>query len=161
APAAAAAIVAAAGRAASGPGRQFLRPARRVRGNTDLPAEARPRVAQAQRRLGTLSGGSRPGEHERVAQLETASARTLGMSTFARSCWWSFLLTPAAVSALAQTSRVTLEKTPDGGIQPQAVSDAHGDIHLVYFKGAPSGGDVYYAATVPATTGFSQPIRVN
>ena len=32
---------------------------------------------------------------------------------------------------------VQLLKTPDGGIQPQAVIDAGGTIHLLYFKGEP------------------------
>ena len=34
--------------------------------------------------------------------------------------------------------------TPDDGIQPQAVVDDRGTIHIVYFKGDAAGGDVYY-----------------
>jgi hypothetical protein len=59
--------------------------------------------------------------------------------------------------------RVEVVRTPDGGIQPQAVIDAAGTIHLIYFKGDPAGGDLYYAfrKTAPASAGFLRPIRVN
>jgi hypothetical protein len=40
---------------------------------------------------------------------------------------------------------VTVLDTPDQGIQPQAVADPNGVVHLVYFKGDPAGGDVYYS----------------
>ena len=36
-------------------------------------------------------------------------------------------------------------ETPDGGIQPQAAIDAKGVIHLIYFQGLPSSGDLFYA----------------
>src|SRR5947209_2377747 len=39
--------------------------------------------------------------------------------------------------------QVLLVRTPDGGIQPQAL-EHKGQIHLVYFKGDPAGGDVFY-----------------
>ena len=41
-------------------------------------------------------------------------------------------------------------RTPDGGIQPQAVMDEQGVIHLVYFKGDPARGDLFLHA---ASTG--------
>jgi hypothetical protein len=60
--------------------------------------------------------------------------------------------------------RVAVIQTPDQGIQPQASVDAHGVIHLVYFKGEPSGGDLYYAKLI-ATGGGIRPsgpeVRVN
>jgi hypothetical protein len=52
-------------------------------------------------------------------------------------------------------------KTPDGGIQPQAILDSRGVLHLIYFKGNPDGGDVFYVRRSPGATTFSKPIRVN
>jgi hypothetical protein len=74
----------------------------------------------------------------------------------------AFLLA-ASVSALAGLSAsppptagtapsVAILSTPDGGIQPQAAVDEQGIIHLVYFKGDPAAGDLFYA-TVTARNG--------
>src|SRR5205807_3393723 len=57
--------------------------------------------------------------------------------------------------------RVTLLRTPDGGIQPRAAIDSRGAVHLVYFKGDPKSGDLFYAHTKPGSDGFSEPVRVN
>jgi hypothetical protein len=51
--------------------------------------------------------------------------------------------------------------TPDGGIQPQAVIDGAGTIHVIYFKGDPAGGDLFYVSSKTTPIAFSQPIRVN
>jgi hypothetical protein len=56
---------------------------------------------------------------------------------------------------------VTVLATPEGGIQPQAAIDDRGAIHLVYFKGDPAGGDLYYARLEPGAGRFSTPVRVN
>jgi hypothetical protein len=59
---------------------------------------------------------------------------------------------------------VTVIPTPDEGIQPQAVVDASGGVHLVYFKGDPSGGDLYYARLVGRGDDFraaAPPVRIN
>jgi hypothetical protein len=64
----------------------------------------------------------------------------------------------------AAAPNVAVVETPDHGIQPQAVVDSGGVIHLVYFSGEPSGGDVYYARLVAGSGGFSRSgpgIRVN
>ena len=49
----------------------------------------------------------------------------------------------------------------EGGIQPQAVVDDAGILHLIYFKGDPAAGDLYYVRSSPGTTEFTKPIRVN
>src|SRR5450432_3240171 len=56
---------------------------------------------------------------------------------------------------------VTLLKTPHGGIQPQAVADANGTLHLIYFKGEPRAGDLFYVKRTPGQEQFSEPMRVN
>lgn len=59
------------------------------------------------------------------------------------------------------SKRVVLVRTPNGGIQPQAVQ--HKGIHLIYFQGDPKGGDVYYVKgrLQGEKVKWSQPLRVN
>src|SRR4029453_4880011 len=54
-----------------------------------------------------------------------------------------------------------LIRPPNGGLQPQAVADAGGALHLVYFAGDPSAGDVFYGGRERGKKDFSSPIRVN
>ncbi len=62
----------------------------------------------------------------------------------------------------AETSpRVTLAGTPNDGIQPQAIVDSQGTLHLIYFKGDPKGGDIFYVRRAATEPEFSQPLRVN
>jgi hypothetical protein len=70
---------------------------------------------------------------------------------------------PLLSCAAAEPGRppVDVIRAPDGGIQPQAVIDGEGTIHVVYFKGDPAGGDIFYVATRATPIGFSRPIRVN
>jgi hypothetical protein len=56
--------------------------------------------------------------------------------------------------------RVDVAATPDGGIQPQAAIDESGTIHLLYFKGEPGGGDLFYVRLKPGDAAFSAPLRV-
>jgi hypothetical protein len=57
--------------------------------------------------------------------------------------------------------RVKLLSTPDGGIQPQAAVDGKGVVHLIYYKGDPGGGDLFYIRREPGQESFSKPLRVN
>src|SRR5579863_5413898 len=41
-------------------------------------------------------------------------------------------------------SRVTVIRTPNGGIQPQLAVDRRGVVHLLYFTGDPAAGDLDY-----------------
>jgi hypothetical protein len=57
---------------------------------------------------------------------------------------------------------VSLVHTPDGGIQPQALIDSRGVIHLIYMKGDAGKTDIYYVhKKAGASSDFSSPIRVN
>ncbi len=58
-------------------------------------------------------------------------------------------------------ARARVVDVPDGGIQPQAAIDERGAIHLVFFKGEPAGGDLYYTRLEPGETRFTPRIRVN
>jgi hypothetical protein len=53
-----------------------------------------------------------------------------------------------------------LKRVPEGGIQPQVAVDQNGTAHLVYFKGDPAQGDLFYAQSKDGKS-FSAPIRVN
>jgi hypothetical protein len=51
---------------------------------------------------------------------------------------------------------------PNGGIQPQAVADKSGTLHLIYFKGENAGkGDLFYVRRKVGEERFSEPIRIN
>src|ERR1700676_4950993 len=66
-----------------------------------------------------------------------------------------------ADATTAGTPQITLVRTPHGGIQPQTVLDRDGVLHMIYFKGDASGGDVEYVERRPGAQDFSRPIRVN
>ena len=61
----------------------------------------------------------------------------------------------------ATSGRVTLLNTPGGGIQPQAAIGTDGVVHLIYFKGDPTAGDVFYTRLGPGKREFASAIRVN
>jgi hypothetical protein len=67
----------------------------------------------------------------------------------------------AGTSAIARSVGVTLARTPEGGIQPQAAVDAAGTVHLLYFKGDPGHGDLFYARLPHGAEAFTPALRVN
>lgn len=70
------------------------------------------------------------------------------------------LITPSTV-ALASSPHVQLLRTPHDGIQPQAVVDKLGVVHLIYYKGEGVGGDIFYVRQEAKQESFSKPIQVN
>lgn len=60
-----------------------------------------------------------------------------------------------------QAGNVTLLRSPEKGIQPQAVVDAKGVLHLIYFRGEPGSGDIFYARSEDGGAHFTSPLRVN
>lgn len=71
------------------------------------------------------------------------------------------LLIGANVGTAEENGAVTLMPTPNGGIQPQVAVDSRGVVHLVYYKGDPQAGDLFYTRMQPGEKGFSAPIPVN
>ena len=63
--------------------------------------------------------------------------------------------------ATADPSQVTLIRTPNGGIQPQAAMDRQGALHLIYYKGDARNGDIFYVSQQLDQKEFSKPIQVN
>jgi hypothetical protein len=70
------------------------------------------------------------------------------------------LLTASLLHA-AGSKKITVVRTPNGGIQPQAAVDAAGVVHLIYYKGDAGGGDVFYVRRETNAENFSKPIQVN
>ena len=64
-------------------------------------------------------------------------------------------------AATASGMPVAVVALPDGAIQPQAVVDTKDVVHLVFFSGKPSGGDLYYVKLSADGGRLSQPVRVN
>jgi hypothetical protein len=65
----------------------------------------------------------------------------------------------AAALACGATPQVTLERTPNGGIQPQVVVDEKGGVHLLYYAGDPKAGNLFY--TSQRNGKWETPMRVN
>jgi hypothetical protein len=70
---------------------------------------------------------------------------------------WALTLSAAA----AAPAKVSLVRTPDTGLQPQMAIDHHGTIHLIYYKGDPRSGDIFYVRQQPGEETFSEPIHVS
>ncbi len=79
-----------------------------------------------------------------------------------RACATSaFVLLVLSFGAAAAETGVRVERLPNNGLQPQAVVDATGTTHLIYFKGEPKAGDIFYARRAPGTTNWNPALRVN
>lgn len=57
--------------------------------------------------------------------------------------------------------KVITIKTPNGGIQPQAITDVKGTIHLIYFSGKNESGDLFYVNRIAGKNEFSLPLQIN
>src|SRR5579863_10546620 len=57
--------------------------------------------------------------------------------------------------------RVRLARVPADGLQPQAVMDDAGTLHLVYFTGDPHQGDLFYVKSTDEGATFSRALPVN
>ena len=77
-------------------------------------------------------------------------------------CAWPLVPSGAtAPEAAAQGNTVRLLRVPNDGIQPVAQVSAGGTLHLIYFAGDPSAGDVFYILQRAGSDAWSSPIRVN
>jgi hypothetical protein len=61
----------------------------------------------------------------------------------------------------AEGESVKLLRVPQSGLQPQAMIDGRGVLHLIYFLGEPQGGNLYYVQRSTGKETFSPPIRIN
>jgi hypothetical protein len=67
------------------------------------------------------------------------------------------------IATAGELSPVKLVRTPDGGLQPQAIVDAGGTVHLLYFKGQAGAGDLFYTTLSGSDLAFGpgKPVQVN
>ena len=78
----------------------------------------------------------------------------------------AFLLLCAVIAFSASPEQasdvnISLVRVPNGGIQPQAILDPAGTLHLLYYTGDPAHGDLFYMKSSDAGRTWSSPLRVN
>jgi hypothetical protein len=66
-----------------------------------------------------------------------------------------------ACASLSRAADVQLLRVRGGGIQPQVQTDSRGRLHMIYFTGDPSRGDVYYVRSDDGGSIFTAALRVN
>jgi hypothetical protein len=73
------------------------------------------------------------------------------------------LLSTYGTSSVGTAARpvVTLVRVPGSGIQPEAVVDRRGVLHVLYFSGEARAGNLFYVRSSDFGVTFSPPIRVN
>jgi hypothetical protein len=62
---------------------------------------------------------------------------------------------------IACAADVTVVRLPGGGMQPQALEDAQGTVHVVYLSGDPAASDVSYLTRAAGAGEWSKPLAVN
>src|SRR4051794_34416221 len=70
----------------------------------------------------------------------------------------------ASTAAFAGTRgepKVSLRRVPEGGIQPQVVTDQRGAIHLVYYTGGAHEGNLFYTRSSDSGVSFAPALAVN
>src|SRR5262245_30267378 len=82
------------------------------------------------------------------------------MKRYTPFCVMAYVLLQCGL-ALAHDNHVALVTTPGLGIQPQAMLDEKGNLHLLYFHGEAGGGNLEYVRRDAGKKDFSKPIRVN
>jgi hypothetical protein len=73
----------------------------------------------------------------------------------------ALLSTSGASSVVTARPVVTLVRVPGNGIQPEAVVDRRGVLHVLYFAGEARAGNLFYVRSSDFGVTFSPPIRVN
>ena len=100
----------------------------------------------------------------RLTQLKVVTAIFL-TAAFGGLLVYPTMAPPAAARAdrsdAPKTGQVKRLRVPNEGIQPQVVVDGKGVIHMIYFRGDPRHGDIFYVRSADDGTGFSRPLQVN
>ncbi len=76
-------------------------------------------------------------------------------------CLSSLLLMSGLSACIPSVPSVTELRVPGGGRMPQLAFDSSGVLHLMYFRGAMTGGNVYHTHRSPTDTNWSASVRVN
>lgn len=67
----------------------------------------------------------------------------------------------AGAAEAASPARVRVESVPEGGLQPDAVTDDSGRVHLIYLTGDPKAADIRYVTRSGPDSPWSPPRTVN
>jgi hypothetical protein len=68
---------------------------------------------------------------------------------------------PQASGADQRQPQIATLRLPHGGVQPQVAVGGDGTLHLIYFQGDDSAGDIFYVRWNGTAADFSQAVRVN
>jgi hypothetical protein len=93
--------------------------------------------------------------------LRRLTIAVLVMAVVALSLWVARATRGSQTAANTPGPRVNLLRVPNGGIQPQAVKDSRGTVHVIYLSGEPAASDISYVRLAPGEREFSPPMRVN
>lgn len=74
---------------------------------------------------------------------------------------FSATLTGWAAEKTDSQDRIRLLRVPEGGLQPQAALDDQGTLHLVYYKGDPHHGNLFYTQSRDGGAAFSPALSIN
>ena len=86
--------------------------------------------------------------------MRRAGFRLLAIAAVAAAAAWS-------ASALWGGVAVEVLRIPEGGRMPRAVIDAAGVVHVVYFEGVMSGGELLHVARAAGAPDWTRPLQVN
>jgi hypothetical protein len=86
------------------------------------------------------------------------TAVLVALTLFPPAAWLNGIL---LLSRSEPAATVITHRVPNGGIQPEAVIDSGGVLHLLYFAGEPAGGDLFYVRSTDLGATFSTAVRVN
>jgi hypothetical protein len=86
------------------------------------------------------------------------SSRILAILLFASV---SLCLTASDFPKNRSPLKISVQRVPNGGLQPQLVTTDGHTLHLLYYAGDPAHGDLYYVHTSDAGHTWSAPLRVN
>ncbi len=101
------------------------------------------------------------GSPRRAAQVDGLGALAGQSARWLILCAAFAAWLPSAAAAAESEPRVATLRVPEGGIQPQVAVDRSGAAHLIYFRGDPRHGDLFYVRLASGSREFGRPLPVN
>ncbi len=74
---------------------------------------------------------------------------------------WLFACLLNPIASAKDALSINIVRSPNESLQPLAQVDEQGVVHLIYFKGDASHGDLFYVQRSMDGTALSEPVRVN
>jgi len=101
---------------------------------------------------------------ERFATLPLVEACHVGANTIQNTpiaMMNPTIVLAALFTTFASAAQVTVLTVPDKGVQPQALVDSKGVLHLVFLAGPASQCDIFHTTLDAQTRSFAKPQRIN